>query len=60
MAHQAAPTGAGRLVQRVRAAVVIVTVAVAGGLLAEAGRQVEAKEAQAAFARTANPATPPA
>lgn len=43
---------------RVRAVVVIALMAASAGLLAEAGRQAEAQEAQDTYARTARPAMP--
>jgi hypothetical protein len=43
---------------RVGAVFAITAMAVAGGMLAEAGRQVQAQDAQATYVRTASPATP--
>ncbi len=51
--------GGERLLAQARAALAITVMALAGGLLAEAGRQAQAQDAQATYVRTAGPATPP-
>lgn len=51
--------GGGRVFAQARAAFVVTVMAIAGGLLAEAGRQVQAQDAEATYVRTAGPATPP-
>lgn len=55
--RRAAKSGEGRPT-RTRAFTVIAVMAIAGGLVVEAGRGAQAQDAQETYARTARPATP--